>query len=65
MCTEQLPPGGYPIAVKKYIISKKAVKYIISKQTGVIKDIGFFNFLDASLPKQQQPVNANAKHLRV
>jgi hypothetical protein len=24
MCTEQLPPGGYPIAVK-YIISSKAV----------------------------------------
>jgi len=20
MCTEQLPPGGYPIAVNKYII---------------------------------------------
>jgi len=21
LCTEQLPPGGYPIAVNKYIIS--------------------------------------------
>jgi hypothetical protein len=30
MCTEQLPPGGYPIAVK-YIISYPAtdLKYIV------------------------------------
>jgi hypothetical protein len=28
MCTEQLPPGGYPIAVNKYIIYQAAVPTI-------------------------------------
>ena len=29
MCTEQLPPGGYPIAVNKYIISYHIILYHI------------------------------------
>jgi len=44
MCTEQLPPGGYPVAVK-YTISYQLVPVVSRQRTGLIFK-GLFGHFD-------------------